>query len=85
MSVITLDMIRAFAAFMGTSLEDGTQFPGVVGSLEAWEQGVGELKSDLVDSDENREVFAPLVAAYSAAVAAKGEEVKTEDSGEQTV
>ncbi len=64
MSVITLDMIQSFASFFGTSLEDGSQYPGVVGSLKEWEQGEGELKAELTDAEATREVFAPLRSAY---------------------
>jgi len=74
MSVISLDMIEKFAAHNGVSLEDGTQYPGVVGSLKAWEAGQGELQSDLVDAGANKEAFAPLVEAYNAAIAARNQE-----------
>lgn len=70
-SVITLDMIKFFAAYEGTSLEDGTQFPGVIGSLTNWENGQGELNANLVDAPSLRDTFAPLREAY---FAAKGQE-----------
>lgn len=60
-SVITLNMIEAFAAFEGTSLEDGTQIPGVIGSLRAWEGGQGTLKAELVNGNP---IFVPLQEAY---------------------
>ncbi len=63
MSVITLDQIEAFATFNSISLTDGTQLPGVIGSLQAWETGKGEMPADLVSNP----VFATLVSAYNAA------------------
>ena len=60
-SVITLDMIEQFAKSNETSLEDGTQYPGVVGSLRAWEAGQGVLNAELVNGNP---VFAPLQEAY---------------------
>lgn len=68
-SVITLDMIEGFAEFNGTSLEDGSQIPGVIGSLRAWESGQGELVAKLVNGNP---VFAPLQEAYYKAL---GQEV----------
>lgn len=61
-SVITLDMIRAFAVKHEISLEDGTQYPGVIGTLTDWENGKGEMESELP-----QDVFEPLVAAYNKA------------------
>lgn len=66
-SVITLDMIKLFAAFHETSLEDGTQFPGIIGTLTGWEAGQGELNANLVDAPSLRDTFAPLREAYFAA------------------
>ncbi len=68
-SVVTLDMIEQFATFEKISLEDGTQYPGVVGSLRAWEAGQGELKAELVNGNP---VFVPLQEAYYKAL---GQEV----------
>lgn len=63
-SVITLDMVKMFALFHNVSLEDGSQFPGVVGTLGMWEKGMGELNANLVDAPSLREVFKPLRDAY---------------------
>lgn len=60
-------MIELTARFYGTSLEDGTQYPGVVGTLRSWEAGRGELDANLVDAPSLRAVFAPLREAYFAA------------------
>ena len=69
MSVITLDMVDQFASFHGISLDDGSQFPGVRGSLEAWEAGRGSLEAALVNGNPS---FYPLVEAYYKAL---GQEV----------
>lgn len=57
-------MIQLFARNNGTSLEDGTQYPGVVGALSGWENGRGQLDADLVDAPSLREIFKPLREAY---------------------
>lgn len=67
MSIVSFDMIEKFAAHYGTSIEDGTEIPGIVGTLRGWEAGVGELDASLVDAEATREVFAPLRKAYFAA------------------
>lgn len=72
MSVITNDMVEAYARFHDISLEDGSQYPGVLGSLKAWEAGVGELNAHIVDAPSLRDIFKPLRDAY---FAAKGVEV----------
>jgi len=66
-SVITLDQIKGFANHFEMDLTDGTQYPGVVGSLETWESGRGELDNELVNGEATKEIFAPLVAAHEAA------------------
>lgn len=53
-----------FAKFHGISLEDGSQYPGVLGSLKAWEAGNGVLNANLVDAPSLREIFRPLREAY---------------------
>lgn len=68
-SVITLDMINDFAAKNDIDLTDGTQFPGVIGSLAAWESGKGELDAELC----NTETFSSLKTAYEAATLSMGE------------
>jgi hypothetical protein len=66
---ITKEMIEAYAAFFGTDLSDGSQEPGIIGSLNGWASGSGELNAELVNGNP---VFAPIVEAY---YAAKGVEV----------
>lgn len=66
-SVITDAMVEAYAAFYGTSLEDGSQVPGVVGALEAFEAGNDELPAMLFDARATRDIFAPLREKYFAA------------------
>lgn len=61
-----------FARFHGISLEDGSQYPGVIGSLKAMEAGKGTLNAHLVDAPSLREVFRPLREAYFKAL---GQEV----------
>lgn len=63
-SVITLDMIELFAKFNGISLEDGSQFAGVKGTLLDWEAGRGTLAAELVDAPSLRDTFKPLREAY---------------------
>lgn len=62
MSVISWDMISLFASHNGVDITDGTQIPGVVGSLEAWEAGKGEMQTDLSVLPE----FAALKTAFEA-------------------
>lgn len=64
MSVITLDMIREYAKFYSINLDDGSQYPGVIGSLVGWEEGKGELNAYLMDSPETNPVFNPLREKY---------------------
>jgi hypothetical protein len=65
MSVVTIDMIEAYAKHFGTSLQDGTQYPGVVGSLRTIESGQGTLVADLMNGNE---IFYPLMEAYCKAL-----------------
>lgn len=60
-SIVTLDMIREWAAFYNVSLEDGSQMPGVVGSLETLAEGAGTLPAELMNGNET---FLPLMQAY---------------------
>lgn len=70
-------MVELFARLHDISLEDGTQYPGIVGTLKGWEAGNGELDANLVDAPSLRETFAPLRAAY---FKAKGVETMPEYS-----
>jgi hypothetical protein len=56
-------MVTEFAAAKSIDLTDGTQLAGVIGSLVAWEEGHGELESEIVSAP----CFAELVASYNAA------------------
>jgi len=62
MSIISEEMIVAFAAKHNTSLADGSQRDGIYGSLAAWEAGRGEFSEEL----GAMAVFAPLYAVYLA-------------------
>lgn len=76
MSVITLDMIKLFAKKMEQSLEDGSQYPGIVGTLELCEAGEGEIQGkfgELFTDEDSQEVFAPLKEAYLTAIQKKTE------------
>lgn len=63
-SVISLDMIEAWAEYYEISLEDGSQYPGVVGSLKSAELGVGSLPAELVNGNP---IFDDLRVAYAKA------------------
>ncbi len=67
--IITRDMIEAYAKHYSIDLTDGSQEPGIIGSLNTWAAGKGELDAALVNGNPT---FAPIVEAY---YAAKGEEV----------
>lgn len=67
--IITREMIEAYAKHYSIDLTDGSQEPGVVGSLKTWESGKGELDAKLVNGNP---IFTPVVEAY---FAAKGEAV----------
>ena len=64
---ITQAMIEAYAKHHNIDLTDGSQVPGVIGTLNTWADGQGELDATLVDSAEYAELFAPLRTAYFAA------------------
>jgi len=67
--IITRDMIEEFAKHYSIDLADGSQEPGVVGSLNTWAEGKGELDAKLVNGNPT---FAPVVEAY---FKANGQEV----------
>lgn len=67
--IITREMIEAYAKHYSIDLTDGSQEPGVVGSLKTWESGKGELDAKLVNGNP---IFAALVEAY---YKANGQEV----------
>ncbi len=67
--IITREMIEAYAKHYSIDLTDGSQEPGVIGSLNTWAAGQGELDAALVNGNP---VFTSVVEAY---YAAKGEEV----------
>lgn len=77
-------MIREYAKFYSISLEDGSQYPGVVGSLLTWEEGRGELTPYLTDSPEMNPIFNPLREKYYQSL---GQEVPplSEVHGEESV
>lgn len=62
-SVVTKEMVEAYAKQFDISLEDGSQEPGVVGSLEGLASGQGTLP-DFMREDE---VFSDVVKAYDSA------------------
>lgn len=66
---ITQQMVEEYAKHHGTSLEDGSQEPGIRGTLVGWSEGQGTLDADLVNGNPT---FAPIVEAY---YKAKGQEV----------
>lgn len=76
-SVITLDMIRAFAKRHEINLEDGSQYPGVIGSLIEVEEGRGEWP-EWMHEPEYTSQFAPLWQAREAAKKEAGEGEETE-------
>jgi len=86
-SVVTVDMIEAFAEKVGVSLEDGSQYPGIVGTLRTIENGDGTIQGalgELVQDEAHKELFAPLVKAHEEALAARGsEQAEGSESGEQ--
>lgn len=76
MSIVTWEMISAYAAHFGIDI---TSVQGVVGSIEAWVSGHGELDSTLVTgTPELTATFAPVVAAYNAAHTVAAPEVAPE-------
>lgn len=60
---ISKELVQAYADFFGIDLSDGTQEPGIIGTLTMWYQGKGELAGDLVD---NNPLFDELKASYIA-------------------
>lgn len=78
MSVINDEMVKEYAAHFNIDLADGSQRPGIEGTLASWEKGEGELVADLVD----RETFLPLKEAYFAAIAARNDGVQAEAPAE---
>jgi hypothetical protein len=61
---ITKAMIEAYAARYEIDLADGSQEPGIVGSLNMWAEGKGELDAKLVNGNP---LFDELRAAYAKA------------------
>lgn len=55
-------MIEAFAKSFGIDLADGTNVPGVMGSLEMLARGEGEFPEKLME--EAPGIFSPLRDAY---------------------
>ena len=66
-SVITEEMVEAFAKVNGVELTDEAR-PGIVGSLVGLEEGKGTWEARL-DGDDVRELFAPLRKAFEGASA----------------
>lgn len=64
MSIVTKEMVEAYAKQYGIDLSDGTQKPGVIGALEDWVAGRGEMNAFLTDAVVTRELFAPIREAY---------------------
>lgn len=62
----TEEMIQAYAEHFKIDLTDGSQRPGVEGSLIDVANGksAGNKMAPLLDSPETREVFAPLREAF---------------------
>lgn len=58
---ITKQMVEEYAKHFGIDLADGSQEPGIVGSLNTWAEGKGELDAALVNGNPT---FAPVVEAY---------------------
>ena len=69
MCEITKQMIETFAQHFNIDLADGSQEPGVIGSLNTWAEGKGELDAALVNGNP---VFTELVESY---YKANGQEV----------
>ncbi len=67
--IITREMIEAYAKHYSIDLTDGSQVPGIIGSLNTWAAGYGTLDAALVNGNP---LFAPVVEAY---FKAKGQEV----------
>lgn len=67
-SVVTEEMIRAYAEHFEIDLEDGTQRDGVLGTLRLLEKGQGWLPAKLFDRELTRGVFATLRTAYFTAL-----------------
>jgi len=72
MSIVTLDQINAYALHYGIDLTDGSQYPGVVGSLTTWEVGQGEIDAKLIE--EAPEMWKPLVDEYTKMALGKNQE-----------
>ncbi|MDD5726804.1 MAG: hypothetical protein PHC53_05395 [Patescibacteria group bacterium] len=66
---ITKQMVEEYAMHHDIDLTDGSQEPGIIGTLNTWADGQGELDADLVNGNPT---FAPIVEAY---YTAKGESV----------
>lgn len=66
MFTVTREMIVAFAKFFSIDLTDGSQEPGVIGSINNIAAGHsnGHKLAFLFDAPENRETFAPLRKAF---------------------
>jgi hypothetical protein len=64
-SVVSCSMVEAWAEHFGISLEDGSQWPGCLGSLRGIEKGEGEIPAELFQKDqETIDLFLPLTTAY---------------------
>lgn len=75
-SVVTLEMIRAWAAHFEIDLEDGSQYPGIIGSLLDLEAGRGQYEPWMTE-EAHGTTFAPL------ALARKEAEDAARDAGEK--
>jgi hypothetical protein len=69
MSVVSMEMIAKYAELRGLDITEGSELAasnieGIKMNLEAWERGEGNPDARLTDSEETRELFAPLRAAY---------------------
>lgn len=71
--MISQKMIEVYAQVFNIDLTDGSNVPGVMGSLEMLARGEGEFPTALIEADG--ELFAPLVDAYSKAHLPKEAEV----------
>lgn len=71
-SIVTVAQVESYAKRFEIDLEtDASQWPGCVGSLREWENGNGTFDDKLATDEDTKELFAPLKAAFDAAVAAK--------------
>lgn len=66
---VTKQMVEEYAKRFDIDLADGSQEPGIIGSINTWAEGQGELDAKLVNGNPT---FAPVVEAY---FKAKGQEV----------